>query len=127
MRGASRVTCDGPGCTAFTSAENYVRSGIANGWRTAEQESGGPIKHLCPKCSTPRAAPAPAPELAPAVRPIPGVWKCPKCSFVLVRTPFDVTTGQLRLPTKAEDPAEACPNDGTTLIQETEPVLEAAP
>ncbi len=127
MRGPSRVTCDGPECTAFTSAENYARSGIANGWRTAPQETDGPVKHLCPKCSPARPAPVLAQEIPPGPRPIPGMWKCPRCSFFLVRTPFDVNAGRFRLPTPAEDPASACPNDGETLVQETSAGLEAAP
>ncbi len=56
------------------------------------------------------------------VRPLPGLWKCPKCGFMLLRTPFDVATGRIRLPTKAEDPPSCCPNDSTLLVQESEAV-----
>lgn len=116
MRGASRVTCDGPECVAFIASENYIRRGVVEGWRTAPQETGCPVRHLCPKC-------APKPGIGLQLeRPLPGQWKCPRCGFFLMRTPFDMTSGRLRLPTKTEDPAEACPNDGTMLVQETEAV-----
>lgn len=66
MRGASRVTCDGPECTSFISSENYARSGAAQGWRTAPQETGSPVRHLCPNCA-PKPYPAAPydPEIAP--------------------------------------------------------------
>lgn len=52
-------------------------------------------------------------------RKVPGVWKCPKCDFMLFRRVLYAATGDLGGPPKNDKP-EPCPNDGTMLVQETE-------
>lgn len=48
---------------------------------------------------------------------IPGVWRCPRCEFELVRTSIDANSGRFGTTTEDRYESEGCPNDGTEMVR----------
>lgn len=50
---------------------------------------------------------------------VPGVWRCPRCDFQLVRQTMSVASGEIGVTRQQIEESEPCPNDGTPMIRLT--------